>query len=113
MYKTFEQFYPFYLSEHMDPVNRVLHFVGTTLVLSVLSFNLYTAAPASSYLVLPLLGYGFAWVGHFFFEQNKPATFKYPFYSFMGDFRMWFDIIRQEQPLMPSPKRTRGKKAAE
>lgn len=112
MYRTFEQFYPFYLSEHMHPVNRALHVLGTTLVLLVLGRNLWTAAPAASYLLIPLIGYGFAWVGHFFFERNKPATFKYPVYSFMGDFRMWFDVVRGKEPLLPSPKRT-GKKRAE
>ena len=90
-YDSFAQFYPFYLSEHADRTCRRLHFVGTSLVILVA-----VSAIASGHLgllwLLPVLGYGFAWVGHFYFEKNRPATFKYPFYSFIGDFVMYKDI---------------------
>lgn len=90
-FNSFSQFYPFYLSEHADRTCRRLHFIGTSLVILVA-----VSAVASGRLgllwLLPVLGYGFAWVGHFYFEKNRPATFKYPFYSFMGDFVMYKDI---------------------
>jgi hypothetical protein len=91
-FSSFEQFYPYYLSEHSNLTCRRLHFVGSSLVLVVLAWILATASWAMIWL-LPVLGYGFAWVGHFFFEKNKPATFTYPLYSFMGDWVMFKDIL--------------------
>lgn len=92
VFNSFSEFYPFYLHEHQNRTNKRLHFIGTTFVILVLLFVLFTQQ--FKYLFLcPLIGYGFAWVGHFFFELNKPATFKYPVYSLIGDFRMWFDIL--------------------
>ena len=91
-YASFREFYPFYLSEHTDRTCRRLHFVGSTLVLIVF----ITACATQRWLLLlglPLLGYGFAWIGHFFFEHNRPATFTYPFYSFAGDWVMYWQII--------------------
>ena len=91
-FNTFKEFYPFYLSQHQNTVCKGLHFFGTTIVIS-------TAVHAIIYIqpqllpLLPVFGYGPAWVGHFFFEKNKPATFKYPFYSFIADFVMYFDIL--------------------
>ena len=84
----FEAFWPFYMSQHRLPLNRKLHFVGTTLGIILLVFALAKNCP---YLLLgvPVLAYGFAWVGHFAFEKNRPATFKYPLWSFRGDLRMW------------------------
>jgi len=90
-FSRFADFYPFYLGEHQNPVCRRLHFVGSTLVLVCL-FKLVTTAALVWLLYALLCGYGFAWVGHFFFEKNKPATFKYPLYSFMGDWVMYRDI---------------------
>lgn len=91
-FRTFREFYPFYLSEHGHPVSRRLHFVGTTLVLV-----LVVAAIATQtwwLLAVALVqAYGFAWIGHFFFEHNRPATFKYPLYSLVGDWRMWWDTL--------------------
>ena len=84
---TFEQFWPFYVSEHSRPATRALHFAGTTMVIGAL-----VAAVASSawwLLAAPLLGYGPAWIAHFFVEKNRPATFTYPLWSLRGDFRMW------------------------
>lgn len=91
-FSSFEQFYPYYLSEHSNLTCRRLHFVGSTLVLIALAWILLTGSWAMIWL-LPVLGYGFAWVGHFFFEKNKPATFTYPLYSLMGDWVMYKDIL--------------------
>ena len=91
-FRSFEDFYPFYLSEHANRTSRRLHFVGTTIALALL---VAAIATRSGWLVLVALlqGYAFAWVGHFFFEHNKPATFKYPGFSFMGDWRLWWEIV--------------------
>ena len=91
-YTSFASFYPFYLSEHTDRTCRRLHFVGTSLGLLCL-----IAAPVTgSWWLLALglvVGYACAWVGHFFFEHNRPATFRYPAYSFLGDWAMWRDML--------------------
>ncbi|EKT4481536.1 DUF962 domain-containing protein [Pseudomonas putida] len=91
-YRSFAEFYPYYLGEHSNPTCRRLHFVGTSLVIALLA---YTIGSGKWLLLLavPLLGYGFAWVGHFFFEKNRPATFTYPLYSLAGDFVMFRDIL--------------------
>ncbi len=96
--QTFATFYPFYLSEHSNQVSRRLHFVGTSIALVLFITALATQG---WWLVVAALvqGYAFAWVGHFFFEHNKPATFQYPLFSFMGDWRMWWDIARGKLPL--------------
>jgi hypothetical protein len=76
-YRTFRDFYPFYLTEHVNPVSRRLHVIGTTLVV----MSLIMAVVAMDWrfaLAAPVIGYGFAWVGHFFFEKNKPATLNIP-----------------------------------
>jgi hypothetical protein len=91
-YRTFADFYPYYLSEHSDRTCRRLHFVGTALVIAIFLYALVTGR-YMALLALPVIGYGFAWVGHFFFEKNKPATFQYPLYSLIGDFRMFGDIL--------------------
>jgi hypothetical protein len=89
--KTFAEFYPFYLAEHQDRTCRRLHFLGSTLALACLALLVVTGKP--QYLLYGLLcGYGCAWVGHFVFEKNKPASFKRPLYSFMGDWVMYKDI---------------------
>jgi hypothetical protein len=88
----FSDFYPFYLSEHHNAASRRLHVVGTGLVLLLLIAAVLTRQP-KWLLLLPVLGYGPAWVGHFFFEKNRPATFSHPFYSLVGDFRMFGDVI--------------------
>jgi len=96
-YESFGDFYPYYLNEHKDRICRRLHFLGTGLVLLTLVFAMYFRSwPAL--MALPLVGYGFAWVGHFFFEHNKPATFKYPFYSLIGDFVMFRDMLTGRIP---------------
>lgn len=89
-FKSLAEFYPFYLSEHSNSTCRKLHYIGSTAVLTLLAVSLITQN-YSLLLVLPLVGYGPAWVGHFFFEGNKPATFKYPLYSFLSDWIMLKD----------------------
>eukprot|EP01087_Luapelamoeba_hula_P010985 TRINITY_DN2945_c1_g1_i1.p1 TRINITY_DN2945_c1_g1~~TRINITY_DN2945_c1_g1_i1.p1 ORF type:complete len:120 (-),score=20.59 TRINITY_DN2945_c1_g1_i1:158-517(-) len=98
-FQSFEEFFPFYLHEHSNRTNRRLHFVGTSVAMLVLLYVVVMGVPSYFYLLLPLLvGYGCAWVGHFVFQKNKPATFKYPIYSLRGDFRMWKMIVTGEVP---------------
>lgn len=91
-FDSFRSFYPFYLEEHRNPVCRRLHFIGTTLVLLVIAWSAWRREPLWL-LLAPVVGYGFAWVGHFAFEKNRPATFKYPLYSLIGDWVMWKDML--------------------
>ncbi|MEP6485057.1 MAG: DUF962 domain-containing protein [Rudaea sp.] len=91
-YASFRDFYSFYLTEHSNRTSRRLHVIGSTLVLAVLIVALATQRWTWLWL-LPLIGYGFAWVGHYFFERNRPATFTYPLYSFIGDWVMWWQVV--------------------
>lgn len=91
--QTFAEFYPFYLGEHANRICRRLHFIGSSIALMLLLGALVTGDGRLLALAL-LQGYAFAWVGHFFFEHNRPATFKYPLFSFIGDWRMWWDMLR-------------------
>lgn len=96
-FENFREFYPYYLSEHSNRTCRRLHFIGTTLVLGCVtaaigSWNPWWLAG------IPVVGYGFAWAGHFFFEHNKPATFRYPLWSLMGDWVMYRDILYGKIP---------------
>jgi hypothetical protein len=91
-YRSFREFYPDYLEEHRDPTSRRLHFVGTCLVLVTLAAVVWTGR--WRWLVaVPLFGYGLAWLGHFAFERNRPATFRHPLYSLAGDFVMFRDLL--------------------
>ena len=90
--KSYQEFYKFYLSEHSNKINRLLHVIGTTILLAITLTAIYHRDFKLLFLV-PVVGYGFAWVGHFFFEKNKPATFKYPLWSLKSDFKMYFDIL--------------------
>jgi len=92
-YQSFKEFYPFYLSQHKNGVCRSLHYLGSAIGLYALSLFFKTGDPL--YILYGILaGYACAWVGHFFFEKNRPATFQYPWYSFLGDWRMLWDFIR-------------------
>jgi len=91
-FQTFKEFYPFYLNEHRNPTCRRLHFLGSTIVVALIVAALVTQEWNLLWL-LPVVGYGFAWAGHFFFEHNRPATFKYPLFSLMGDWVMFRDMI--------------------
>ena len=86
--KTFEEFWPFYVSQHSLPITRALHFAGTTMVLAALAIAVARLSPRWV-LAGFVLGYGPAWIGHFFFEKNRPATFTHPLWSLRGDFRMY------------------------
>ncbi len=86
--RTFAEFWPFYLREHAQPQTRALHFAGTTLSLFLVLFAAALRRPSLLFWAL-VAGYAFAWVGHFFVEHNKPATFKYPLWSFAADWKMW------------------------
>ncbi|MCQ8876641.1 DUF962 domain-containing protein [Pseudoalteromonas shioyasakiensis] len=91
-FTSFKDFYPYYLSEHSNKTCRRLHFIGSSLVLLVIAY----VAVSFNFIALwslPVIGYGFAWLGHFFFEKNRPATFKHPFYSLWGDWVMFKDIL--------------------
>ena len=91
-YGGFSEFYPFYLSQHSNRTCRRLHFAGTTTGLAAILHSLATLN--FGWLAAGLVaGYAFAWVGHFFFEKNRPATFTYPLYSFLGDWVMWKDML--------------------
>ncbi len=91
-YQSFADFYPYYISEHQNLACKRLHFIGSWLVLICLTVAIYLQSLV--YLGFAFLsGYAFAWVGHFFFEKNKPATFKYPIYSLMGDWLMFWHIM--------------------
>ena len=92
-FASFREFYPFYLAEHADRTCRRLHFVGSSAGLLFLAAALLTLN-AWWLLAAFVSGYAFAWVGHFFFEKNRPATFKHPFYSFAGDWVMYADMWR-------------------
>ena len=96
-FNSFSEFYPYYLSEHGNSTCRRLHFIGTTLVIGILA---YAVGRGSLLLLLavPVAGYSFAWIGHFFFEKNRPATFQHPFYSLLGDFVMYRDMILGKVP---------------
>ena len=91
-YSSFKDFYPFYLGEHSNLVCRRLHFIGTSGVVVIAALVIAQVLPLVWLWAIPVLGYGFAWVGHFFFEKNRPATFKYPFYSLIGDWVMYKDM---------------------
>lgn len=91
-FKSFKEFYPYYLSEHSNPKTKLLHFIGTAISLCLFIYALYSQA----YWLIPvgiIQGYAWAWVSHFFIEKNRPATFTYPRWSFMGDFVMFYEII--------------------
>lgn len=91
-YQTFTEFYPFYLNEHRNLTCRRLHFLGSSIVIALIVAALVTQQWNLLWL-LPVVGYGFAWAGHFFFEHNRPATFKYPLFSLMGDWVMFRDML--------------------
>lgn len=91
-FERFADFYPHYLAEHADPTSRRLHYLGTSLAILLMLWALATAN-WSLLIAVPVAGYLFAWIGHFFFERNRPATFTYPLWSLMGDFRMFFEAL--------------------
>lgn len=91
-FKTFSDFYPFYLREHTNMTCRKLHFIGTCGVLALLILFFFTGN-LTVLVFIPFFAYGFAWFGHLIFEKNRPSTFKYPFFTLLGDFRFFWDIL--------------------
>lgn len=91
-FTSFAEFYPYYLSEHSDARCRALHYTGSIAALSLLLYCVFAAQFALLPLVL-VTGYGPAWIGHFFIEHNRPATFRYPLWSLMGDWVMLWDFL--------------------
>jgi hypothetical protein len=92
-FRTFEEFWPFYVKEHSKKATRILHFIGTTGAMACVAGGLLTKRRWLLALA-PVVGYGGAWVSHFFIEGNKPATFKYPLWSLRADFVMWSKMVR-------------------
>lgn len=88
----FREFYPFYLREHRNRTCRRLHVIGSTVVLLV-ALGVLVTQHWLGLIALPIVGYGFAWIGHFFFEHNRPATFRHPFYSLLGDWVLWWQTV--------------------
>jgi hypothetical protein len=100
-FNSLSEFYPYYLSEHQNKMCRILHFTGTSLFFYFL-FATLLSGNLTLLIFCPISGYGFAWIGHFFFERNKPATFKYPLYSLLSDFKLYFDILQNKQKFDPT-----------
>jgi len=92
-FRSFAEFYPFYLGEHANRSCRRMHFIGSTLVLAVLVLAVASGQWRWLWL-MPVAGYGFAWLGHYVFEKNRPATFKHPLYSLAGDWVMYAQMLR-------------------
>ena len=91
-FRSLKEFYPFYLTEHRKRSTRVFHFIGTGLIflwiaMAVLSQNAWWL------VLIPVGGYGFAWAGHFFFEHNRPATFRHPLWSLASDFILFWELL--------------------
>lgn len=96
-FADFRKFYGFYLSEHRNRTNRRLHFTGSCLVLLTL-IGVLISQWWWGCILMPIFGYGFAWLGHLFFEKNRPATFRYPLRSLAGDWVMFRDILLRRMP---------------
>jgi hypothetical protein len=92
---SFEEFWPHYVRQHLHPVNRALHFVGLTLAMR-LALKAVQKRRVAPLLLAPVVGYGLSWIGHFFFERNRPASFSYPKWSFRADFKMWSRILQRK-----------------
>ncbi|MBX0291387.1 DUF962 domain-containing protein [Hymenobacter sp. HSC-4F20] len=95
-FPSFAEFYPYYLREHQQRGTRVLHFIGTTLFLTAVVLAVVWARPLLL-LAGVVAAYGFAWVGHFFVEHNRPATFQHPWLSLRGDFQLYWDLLRGKE----------------
>jgi hypothetical protein len=98
-FETFEDFYPYYISEHSHPDNRRLHVIGTGLAILCLTQVVMWGVVGGFWSLIwaAIFGYGFAWAGHYFIEKNKPATFTYPAWSLMGDFRMFWEVVTRKR----------------
>lgn len=94
--KTFKEFYRFYLTEHSKTGTRVLHFIGTLMVFFVIGYVISSGKERFLWYV-PIFGYGFAWLSHAIIEKNKNATFKYPIWSLISDFKLFFELLIGKQ----------------
>ena len=94
-FTSFKEFYPYYLSEHKLPITKLLHIIGSLCSLGFL-ISMIISKKYQYISFVFIIGYGFAWISHFAFEKNKPATFKYPLYSFIGDWIMLKDVITRK-----------------
>lgn len=92
-FASFRDFYPYYLGEHSNRLCRRMHFVGSSLVLADVLLAIFSDRWSWLWLA-PVLGYGFAWIGHYVYEKNRPATFRHPLYSLMGDWVMYWQVLR-------------------
>ncbi len=101
-FATLNEFFPHYLSEHLHPTSRKLHFAGTALIAVWIILALGTHN-AWWLVLIPIGGYGFAWVGHAFFERNRPATFTYPLYSLASDFILFWHLLTGRERFHPKP----------
>ncbi len=90
--KSFQEFYSFYLIQHSHKANIALHFMGTSAVLIIIVYTFLSRDFRFLWLA-PVFGYGLAWLGHFFFQKNKPATFKYPAWSLLADFLLYYHVL--------------------
>lgn len=91
-FTRFHEFYPYYLGEHRNRMCRRLHFIGSTLVILIVLLAIVSGEPRWLWFA-PVAGYGFAWVGHYVYEKNRPATFRHPLYSLMGDWVMYWQVL--------------------
>ncbi len=87
-FASFDEFWPYYVREHSKPANRALHFAGTTAAMALVAGAVVTRSPLLL-LAAPIVGYGASWIGHFGIERRPPAAFKHPWWSFVGDMKMW------------------------
>lgn len=94
--KTYKEFYQFYLTEHSKTGTRIFHFIGTLLVFVVIGYVISSGKERFLWYI-PIFGYGFAWFSHAVIERNKPATFKYPLWSLISDFRLFFELLIGKQ----------------
>lgn len=94
--KTYSEFYRFYLTEHSKTGTRIFHFTGTLLVFVVIGYVISSGKERFLWYI-PIVGYGFAWFSHAVIEKNKPATFKYPLWSLISDFRLFFELLIGKQ----------------
>lgn len=92
-FTSFDEFYPFYISQHSKPLTRIVHAIGTGLGTAIVARGLAKRRYKQA-LAGPIVAYGFAWFSHFVIEGNKPASFGHPLYSFRGDFTMLLDMAR-------------------
>ena len=93
---NFNDFYQYYLTEHSKLMTRIFHFLGTALLFVVIGYVIYSGKERFLWY-LPIVGYGFAWFSHLVFEKNKPATFKYPLWSLLSDFKLFFELLTGKQ----------------